>query len=505
MTGQAVKQAPGFILSAFRLGLLGLAASLLGFMREILIVRKFGASPVTDAYIAAYSVPLLFFSLSFGSGMSLALVPRLSAQHADSPPLADRSFGEFLSIAMLPGILLTLFLILFRAPLIHLFTPGLREPTLAGTFLATLAPAYYLLLAATSFGVYQCARHATHLFGFLNLIQNGIVVAGLAFMGRTMGIQALIVFTLAAHAGSFLFQLAMAKRAGFNERWTPPRRDSGGARLFLMLLPFLLTLGIGESGTSLADIVLVRYFGSLLEPGAITLLSLGNKLAGMPAVLIGAAMGTALLPAASRLASAGDSAGLASKFRLAMTTAALLTTPLVIVYFDAPQLVAAVVLTGSGLPAAQTTELISILRSYAPAIAGWTYVYVMCSVLAATGSTIYLIVSGIVTLSCGALMMRFFSLWLGAPGIALAVSAATFLYLAVLAVRLPARLHPGSWTGFLRPAAIVLLGAAGMHLLVLAFHRSLPPAAIISVALMFYAIWSIINRGSLHLREVFQS
>jgi putative peptidoglycan lipid II flippase len=495
----------GFARTALRLGLLSLASSGLGFLREVLIVRKFGASPLTDAYIAAYSVPILFFSLTFGSGMSLALVPPLTAQNTADPSAANRSFGEFLSLAILPGAAVTLFILFFRGALIRFFTPGLKDSALAADFLATLSPLYFLLLAATSFGIYHCARYATHLFGMLSVIQNGVMVAGMVLLGKAMGIQSLVLCTLAGCAGAFLFELRMARRAGFVEPWTPPSRSSGGAKLMLALLPFLVTFGIGESGTSVADIVLVRYFASLLEPGAITLLTLGNKLTGMPAMLIGAAMGTALLPAASRMARLGDAAGLARQFRLAMTVATVLTAPLVVLYVDAPELVVAIVLSGSRIGPAQFAELAAILRCYAPSIAGWTCVYVMCSVIAATGSTYYLVGCGLVSLSLSALMMHYFGIWLGAPGIALSVSVALFLYLGMLGVRLASRIEMGSAASLLKPAAIVLGGALGMHLLILAGRAVLPAIAFMPAALMFYGIWSIVNRGRLQLNEVFSA
>jgi hypothetical protein len=177
----------------------------------------------------------------------------------------------------------------------------------------------------------------------------------------------------------------------------------------------------------------------------------------------------------------------------------------VILYLDAPELVSGLVLAGSGMGAAQVAELVAILQSYAPAIAGWTYVYVMCSVIAATGSTYYLVGSGLVSLSCGALMMHFFGLWLGAPGIALAVSVATFLYLGMLAVRFSARIETAGLSPLLKPAAIVVAGGLGMHLLILAGRKVLPAIAFVPAALMFYGIWSIVNRGRLHLNEVFST
>jgi peptidoglycan biosynthesis protein MviN/MurJ (putative lipid II flippase) len=129
----------------------------------------------------------------------------------------------------------------------------------------------------------------------------------------------------------------------------------------------------------------------------------------------------------------------------------------------------------------------------------------MCGVTAASGSTNYLVVSGLASLACGAVMMRVFSLRYGAPGIALAVSAATFLYLGLLAVRLASRIERASASSFLWPAAIVLAGAVGMHVVIVAARHAMPALALVPVSLMFYGVWSIVNRGPLQLKEVFSS
>lgn len=504
-----MKKRRGLLGNALQLGLLSFLSSALGFLREILIVRRFGASPATDGYIAAYSLPVTLFALTFGAGLSLALVPELTAADAAGEHLANRRFGEFLSLAIAPAVVISAFLILFRTALIRFFTPGLVDSPAASGFLAELSPVYFLTLVATAFGAWQCARHATWLFGMLNVMQNAVLVLGIGIFGGMLGIESLIWFTLGGYLVSFFYQLFMAKRAGFAEPFSTPRPSLSGMQLLLALLPFMATLGIGgDSGTAQGEVILARYFGSMLEGGTITLLALGNKLAGMPAVLIGAALGTALLPAASRAARGGDAAALGGRVRLALTTGALLTAPLVVLYADAPQLVASVILAGRSLRPAQLNELVGILRAFAPAIAGWTLVFVLSNALAATGAATFLVVSGVIAIVAGAIMMKFFSVWYGASGIAFSVSFCSIFYVLLMGARLMKNL--ASEGGFLRasllqPVAIIVAGAVGMHFLIVATAGLVSLLVVAPLAFLLYAAWSMLNRDRLHVREVFST
>jgi putative peptidoglycan lipid II flippase len=284
-----------------------------------------------------------------------------------------------------------------------------------------------------------------------------------------------------------------------------PRRDSGGTRLLLALLPFALTLGIGgDLGTTQGEVILARYFGSMLEGGSITLLTLGSKLVGMPATLIGAALGTALLPAASRAAKSGNSAALMARVRLAITTSLLFAAPLVVVYLDAPNLVASTVLAGRSLRPEQVAELESILRAFAPAIVGWTLVLVLGNALAATGAAIFLVASAVIAIVGGAIMMKFFSVWYGAPGIAFSISFCSILYVAQMGVKVVRYFRSTTdQPGLLGAVAIIVGGAVGMHLLMVAARGSLSILAALPLVLVLYFGWSILNRARLHLGEAF--
>jgi hypothetical protein len=176
---------------------------------------------------------------------------------------------------------------------------------------------------------------------------------------------------------------------------------------------------------------------------------------------------------------------------------------LVVLYADMPGFIAGIVLVGRSLRPGQSAELALILRSYAPAIAGWTYVFVLGSFLAATGATVFLVGAGVASILAGAVMMKFFSLWWGAEGIALGVSCCSLLYVAMMIFRLVGRGQKLSGMSIVQPIAIILAGAAGMHFLLVVSGGLVSPFASVPLVCLLYLLWSFANRDRLHLKEVF--
>ena len=63
----------GIIMIAF------VCANLLGLVRQVIINRTFGTSPVLDAYFAAFRVPDLIFHIIAGGALGSAFIPTFAS------------------------------------------------------------------------------------------------------------------------------------------------------------------------------------------------------------------------------------------------------------------------------------------------------------------------------------------------------------------------------------------------------------------------------------------
>ena len=69
---------PKYVRAANSAGTIMLAfvcANLLGLVRQVIINRTFGTSPVLDAYFAAFRVPDLIFHIIAGGALGSAFIP----------------------------------------------------------------------------------------------------------------------------------------------------------------------------------------------------------------------------------------------------------------------------------------------------------------------------------------------------------------------------------------------------------------------------------------------
>ena len=142
-----------FLVHAGRLGGLTLVASLLGFIRELVIARKFGATHATDSYLVALSVPALLYQLAFGSGLNVSLVPRLAAVFHQDPAQGRKQFAEFLSAVSLLALGASVGILAFPRELVRVCAPGISLSPVTIEFVRLLSPAFFLLVTTYSLAV----------------------------------------------------------------------------------------------------------------------------------------------------------------------------------------------------------------------------------------------------------------------------------------------------------------------------------------------------------------
>src|SRR3546814_20499584 len=81
---------------------------ILGFVRDILIANAVGASPVADAFFAAFRLPTLFRRLFSEGAFNAAFVPLFARPPAQEREACARSFAEWALSLLVPASLLIL-------------------------------------------------------------------------------------------------------------------------------------------------------------------------------------------------------------------------------------------------------------------------------------------------------------------------------------------------------------------------------------------------------------
>ena len=268
-----------------------LASMILGFGREVLNARYFGASGDMDAFLAATVVPTILFGV-FNGALVSALVPIFSEyfvtdREEDAWQLASTLI---VSIALVLAIAAGLgaWLAPVYVPWIARFHGQRLDEAIAMT--RWLMPC---IIATSLSGILAAILNAYHRFAatalqgvFANVMTIGFVVIGF----HRFGIGALVLGTL---AGAFA-QLAVQVPAFFalhRFRLTIDWAHPGLRRLMLVLGP----IAIGSAAGQIA-LFFDRYFASGLSVGSIAGMNYATKLVGFPQQIFVAAIATVIFP-----------------------------------------------------------------------------------------------------------------------------------------------------------------------------------------------------------------
>jgi len=290
-------------------GLIGAAtfsSRILGFIRDMVLARLFGATPAADAFFVAYRVPNLLRELFAEGSMSSAVIPVFTEYHAfrakrEAWELASAMFTTLLTIVTL----ITLLGILAAPGIVWLLAPGFHDdPTqLAMTTLLTRIMFPYLLfisLAALAMGVLNSLR-AFAAPALSPVFFNVFIIGCALFLSPTLPepILGVAIGVVAGGAAQFAMQLPGLSLRGmlFGVRFEPGH--PGVRRIGALMVPSLLGLSVTQVNITVSTI-LASFFA-----GGPTYLFYGMRLIQFPLGIFGVALATAILPTLSAQAARG--------------------------------------------------------------------------------------------------------------------------------------------------------------------------------------------------------
>ena len=446
---------------------LTLLSRITGFVRDVLIARIFGASMATDAFVVAFKLPNLLRRLFAEGAFSQAFVPVLAEykvrnEHETVRELIDATAS--LLVVILAG---TVLLGVIAAPLVvFLSAPGFHAE--AEKFALTVH------LLRICFPYIACISLVALASGILNtwsrfavpavtptLLNLSFIVATLWLAPRlTQPIEALAIAVVCGGVLQLAFQLPFLWRLRLmpRPRWRP--RNAGVLRILRLILPALLGVSVAQ-----LSILLNNVFASFLAEGSVSWLYFADRLMEFPAGLLGAALGTILLPSLAKRHAEADSAeysrlldwGLRLTLLLALPAAvalAILAVPLLAVLFQYGEFSARDVLM-------TRPALVAYCVGLLPLIA----VKVMAPGFYARQDVRTPVRIGVIALFATQLMNLLFVQWLQHAGLALSISVAAWINATLLWLGLRRagafQAQPG-WPSFLLKIliAVLLMSAA---------------------------------------------
>ena len=279
-----------------------LLSRILGFVRDFVIARAFGAGMFTDAFYVAFRLPNLLRRLFAEGAFSQAFVPVLGEYRNTRSAEDTRTLVDRVASLLFLVVLAVTVLGMAAAPvLVYVSAPGFADDAdkFALTVSLTRLTFPYILfmsLVALAGGILNTwSRFSVPAFTPVLLNVSFIAMALFAAPFFEPAIMALGWAVFIGGALQLAFQVPSLRRLGLLPRFSLDRRDPGVRRIFRLMAPALLGVSVAH-----VSLLLNTIFASFLDTGSVSWLYYADRLMEFPAGLLGAALGTILLPSLSR-------------------------------------------------------------------------------------------------------------------------------------------------------------------------------------------------------------
>lgn len=320
-----------------------LLSRLLGFARDLLLARLFGAGSGADAFFVAFKIPNFLRRLFAEGAFAQAFVPVFSEYQAkrsedETRLLASHVAGNLVGVLFL----ITLLGVVAAPILIRVFAPGFdiegERYRLAAEMLQITFP-YILFISLTAFaGAILNSRSKFWVPAFTPVLLNLSLIGAAIWLAPELEkpITALAWGVFIAGVAQLLFQLPFLYKEKMlvMPRWN--WKDSGVRKILALMGPAIFGVSVAQINLLFDTII-----ASFLVTGSVSWLYFSDRLLEFPLGMFGIALATVVLPTLSRIFSAEESENKTDEFAATLSWAIKL-----VIVIGVPASVGLVVLSG---------------------------------------------------------------------------------------------------------------------------------------------------------------
>ncbi len=400
------KRAPGIIRGTAIVGSMTLLSRILGFVRDLLFARLFGAGNVADAFFVAFRIPNLLRSVMAEGALTSGFVPTFATELKKGKKEAQNAISQVAGFLIVLSTIITAIGIFWASDITTLFAPGFttdqEKATLSASLLEIMFPYIIFVSLVAMLGG---ALNSVKIYGtaaLAQVIMNLVFIAGIILaMTQSISLAPYVVAWSIVVGGivQVLVQLPALRRVGFNiipsmRVFTPVVRD-----VIRLMLPAIFGAAIYQ-----LTIFLNTVFASLLGEGAVSALFYADRVAQLPLGIYSIALASVLLPILSNAASDNDAAGFQKNLSLSLRYTSFLILPVsALLWLCAEDLVSVLFLRGE-FNATDAMRTALAVKAYAFGLWGTSCHTMIVRAFIARKDTVTPVIVGIVMLLLTALL-----------------------------------------------------------------------------------------------------
>lgn len=279
-----------------------LISRLLGFARDMIVARTFGAHAGMDAFYIAFKIPNFMRRLFSEGAFSQAFVPVLAEYQKMRTMSEVRLFLARVAGSMSAVLTLVTVVGVFSAPvIIFIFAPGFGDDSsrsVLATEMLRLTFPYLMLISLTGM-----AGAILNTYGYFGVPAITPVFLNISMIGAAVYLSprfeqpvvALAWGVLIAGVVQLLFQIPFLFHRKLLVKPRLMMRDPGVQRVMKLMVPALFGISIAQ-----INLLIDTVFASFLKVGSVTWLFYTDRLADFPLGVFGVAIATVILPHLSR-------------------------------------------------------------------------------------------------------------------------------------------------------------------------------------------------------------
>ena len=270
----------------------------LGFARDAIVARVFGAGMATDAFFVAFKLPNLLRRIFAEGAFSQAFVPILAEYKSKQGEDATRVFVSYVSGLLTLALAIVTVVGMLAAPWVIMVTaPGFADTadkfTLTTQLLRITFPYILLISLASLAGAILNTWNRFSVPAFTPTLLNVAMIAFAVLLTPYFDppIMALAWGVLAGGLAQLLYQLPALKKIGMLVLPRLNLRDTGVWRVLKQMLPAILGVSVSQ-----ISLIINTIFASFLVAGSVSWMYYADRLMELPSGVLGVALGTILLP-----------------------------------------------------------------------------------------------------------------------------------------------------------------------------------------------------------------